>query len=136
MPIPLIAMGIGALASYMSSRNRGQQTQVDAENQARMLLYREQQFNPMAPYTRLARGQMYASLARAWGYDKLLGEDFLNHVSNAGSYPGTSAIGGQEYADPADVGFRRGGSTIGDVLSGAAGGYQAGRQAAGNEDNS
>lgn len=33
-------------------------------------------------------------MARAWGFDKILGNKYLDHISNAGNVPGTDAIGG------------------------------------------
>lgn len=123
---PGIMAAIGGLSGYFGSRDRGNEGITDRENQLRMELFREQNFNPMAPYQRLAKGKMYASFMRAWGMDKILGENFIDAVSDPRNFPGTSKVGGAPYMDPEGAGFERTGSTMGDIMAGAAGAVSGG----------
>lgn len=123
---PLLAMGIaGAASSFMKSRSAGKQSVNDFENRLRYQQFAEQQFDPAAPYRRLAKAQFAAAAMRAWGYDKIFGEDFLKAISDPKAYPGTERVGGAGYMDPSKAGFKRSGSTLGDIFSGIAGGMSA-----------
>jgi hypothetical protein len=98
MPFPLIAAGVGAAVSafgkYKAGQARAGNDVIDMNNKLKANLYQQKQFTPFAPFSTLAKGRLFAASARAWGFDKILGNKYLEHISNAGNVPGTSAIGG------------------------------------------
>lgn len=123
--IPLVMGAVAGISAIAKSGDKGKENVVDAQNKFRYDLIREQQFNPMAPYGRLGRGKMFAAMARAWGYDKIFGEEFLNTVTDPKNYPGTPKVGGAEYQEPDDIKFRRQGSLFSDIMAGIGAGGSA-----------
>lgn len=124
----LIAMGVGAAVSAYSKWRQGKKQQEAAdENRQNMAEYR-QQLNPMRSYAQLGQGKMIASLARSWGLDKILGNKYLDYISDAQNYPGTEGVGGAPapgMPDTKQPGFNWGG-LAGNIVSGVGASYAGG----------
>jgi hypothetical protein len=121
----LFAAGSAIAGGVGKRKQRETMTEADLMNRYRYQVLGEQAFDPYGPYRRAKRGALWASFARAWGFDKILGEDFLEHLSDPKSVPGTEAIGGAQYptgppsylpqAKPSGGGW----GLFGDILGGA-----------------
>lgn len=93
--LPAIISGVGAaLGGIGQQKQRQSQVPANLQDRYRYGVLEQMQHNPLAPYEKLRRGKMYAAFARAWGLGDILGEQFLDHISDANSVPGTDAIGG------------------------------------------
>lgn len=92
--IPAVVMGVqAALGAYSGWKKRKSQQKAADQDRDAMIKFQQQQ-NPMEAYAKLGQGKMAAALARAWGLDKVLGDKYLQHISSASSYPGTTGVGG------------------------------------------
>lgn len=134
--MPFIAPILAGLGAAFSGLGRNQQQQsnfpADLQDRYRYDVLRERQFNPLAPFERARKGQMYAAFARAWGLDKVLGNQYLDYVSDVKNIPGTAGIGGGENLKTPDqlgipAGERRGGgfNTAGAIFGGLSAAFPA-----------
>jgi len=91
-------MGLGGLIGGVLSgfgaaragREQGKDTVAGLNNQYLMDLMKQKQFAPLAPYGTAARQQMFGGIVKAWGLDKMFGDEFLSRLKEA-KIPGYSA---------------------------------------------
>lgn len=117
--LPLIFAGVSAALGGVSRRKQqDQQNVADLQDRFAFDQLSEKQFDPMGPFERARKGRIYGALARTWGLDKILGEQYINHIENYANYPGTSAIGGgRDLTTPQAAGLTLGDRSAGRKMS-------------------
>lgn len=134
LALPLLASGIGSVFGAIGGKKRAdaaaENELINFENRITADLLQRKNVDPFEPFGKLTRGRLFGSIAKAWGLDKIVGSEIIEHIGNTQNVPGTEAIGGAAYSvDPTTYGLpqfqkpKTGGSllsAIGGVFGGAA----------------